>query len=614
MKLSQLVGRTTREAPRDSELPSHKFLVRGGYVRQYSSGIWGFLPLAWRSLRKIEEICRQEMNGIAGQEIRMPTLSTRELWEESGRYHSIGKEMFRLKDRHEKDHLLCMTHEEPVVFLARTELTSYKQLPAMLYQFQTKFRDEPRPRGGLVRTREFIMKDAYSFHTDEDDLLRYYEKAHEAYDRFFRRIGFRKHISVRSDNGIFGGKFSHEFMALTPFGEDTLITCSACTYRANVEVASTRYTAQTGPDLQELRAVATPGQKTIAELVSFLQKNGQPALKASQTCKAVLFERQKETAGKNRSPGAPSALPSATQKELVVVFVRGDLDVVTQKVITLLGSEVVPAEQLQISAAGACAGSTGPIGLDLKKCQVIVDPSVAHESALVVGANRDDEHLVGFNFSRDFLQKLSDEQKSQVHIADTAQAVAGDACPECGSSLAETRGIEIGNIFHLGTKYTASMDATFLDQKGQRHPMVMGCYGIGISRCLAALIEEHHDEHGMILPLPIAPYEVHLNALNLSDEAVAASAQELYAQLSAAGIEVLYDDRDEKPGSQFADADLIGIPLRVVVAPRSLKAGTIEIKYRDKSRPGFDVPVAEAAARIKQLVHEEYGRFRAATT
>jgi prolyl-tRNA synthetase len=611
MKLSQLVGRTTREAPRDSELPSHKFLVRAGYVRQYSSGIWGFLPLAWRSLRKIEEICRQEMNAISGQEIRMPTLATRELWEEAGRYQSIGKEMFRLKDRHEKDHVLCMTHEEPVVFLARTELTSYKQLPAMLYQFQTKFRDEPRPRGGLVRTREFIMKDAYSFHTNEDDLLRYYERAHTAYDRFFRRIGFRNHMSVRSDNGIFGGKFSHEFMALTPFGEDTLITCDSCTYRANVEVATTRYKPQTGSLVVALQTIATPGKKTIAELVAFLQSNGHPSLTASQTCKAVLFQRDAPPQGKVTGSTQPSDTHTNHTKELIAVFVRGDLEIVSQKVITLLGSEVSQAEPHIIKSAGACAGSTGPLGLDLTQCRIIIDPSVADESTLVVGANAEDQHLSGFNFSRDFLSGLTEDQKARVQIADTAQAVAGDPCPECGGKLTETRGIEIGNIFHLGTKYTAAMDAMFLDQKGKRDPMVMGCYGIGISRCLAALIEEHHDEHGMKLPIPIAPFEVHLNALNLSDPAVAETAQNLYAQLSAAGIEVLFDDRDEKPGSQFADADLIGIPIRVVVAPRSIKAGTIEIKYRDKERLGLDVPVAEVVERIKQIVSEEYALYKA---
>lgn len=588
MRMSQLIGRTVREAPRDSELPSHKYLVRGGYIKQFSSGIWGYLPLAWRSLKKIEQICREEMDSIGGQEIRMPTLATRELWEETGRYQSVGKEMFRLKDRHEKDLVLCMTHEEPVVHIIRSEINSYKQLPTTLYQFQTKFRDEPRPRGGLVRTREFIMKDAYSFHSSEDDLLAYYERAHGAYERFYKRLGFRNFASVRSDNGIFGGKFSHEFMALAPTGEDTLITCPKCTYKANVEVAQTTYAPQT-TQLADLAQVETPNCRTIAELVAFLQKNGHASLTPAQTCKAVLFQDP--------------------NKKLVVLFLRGDLEAVEQKAVTTLGCELSPPEATALEAAGAVPGSTGPIGLRLDHCRVVIDPSVAGEACLVVGANRADNHNIGFNFERDFFSSLDANVQRNVKISDIAQVVAGDPCPDCQSPLQESRGIEIGNIFHLGTKYSGAMDAQFLDEQGKRHPFIMGCYGIGISRCLAALIEEHHDEYGMILPIPVAPYEVQLNALNLKDQNVQAVSEEIYTSLANAGVEVLFDDRDEKPGSQFADADLIGLPIRLIVAPRSLKSGVVEIKFRDKSRTTFEVPVKDAVQKVKELIAEEYKTY-----
>ena len=617
MRMSQLVGRTLREAPRDAELPSHRFLVRAGYIKQYSTGIYGFLPLAWRSLQKIEAACRKEMNAVDGQEIRMPTMTTRELWEESGRYGAIGKEMFRFKDRNEKDHVLCMTHEEPVVAIARTELTSYKQLPAMLYQFQTKFRDEPRPRGGLVRTREFIMKDAYSFHTDEDSLIGYYEKMHKAYERFYKRIGLSRFASVRSDNGMFGGKFSHEFMLLAPTGEDTLMVCGSCDYKANVEVATSPLAALSS-GTRPLQSVKTPGAKAINEVVSYFRANNPEHvdLGASGTCKAVLFQT------------VPPAGETKQKPLLVCAFVRGDRDVTEQKLVSLLGKNLTAATPEVIAAAGAVAGSAGPLVLEggqaagsrllsLDAALLVFDRVLEAESALVIGANRKDEHLTGFNLKRDVLDRLpslSERHRKNVIVADITQVVAGDPCPSCGKALGEARGIEIGNIFHLGTKYSKAMGATFLDREGRRHDLVMGCYGIGITRALAALAEEHHDEHGMILPIVSAPFDVHLNALNLADEGVRAAAEDLYRKLSDAGLEVLFDDRDEKPGSQFADADLIGIPLRLIVAPRGLAAGQIEFKYRDKSRGGENIPYSGSSgssptvARIAQIVRDEHAR------
>ncbi|NBO37558.1 proline--tRNA ligase [bacterium] len=583
MLLSKLVGRTVKETPRDAELVSHKFLLRGGFIRQYSAGVYGLLPLAQRSIAKIESICRDEMNRVEGQEVKMPCLGTKELWDESGRYSAIGKDMFRLVDRNEKPMVLCMTHEEPVVFFARTELTSYRQLPAMMYQIQTKFRDEPRPRGGLVRLREFTMKDAYSFHSSEEDLQKYYWRAHEAYLRFFKRTGCRNFVSVMSDNGMFGGKFSHEFMMLVPSGEDTLITCSKCSYKANQEVATSPFKNTKSAELK-LQSVDTPNIKTIADLANSLK------IDPSQTCKAVMFQTK--------------------EQELVIAFVRGDLDVVEQKLKGILQKELIPAKDSVIEAAGAVSGSTGPIGLNLSKCWVVLDSSVLASSNLAVGANKDGVHLMNFNAERDFLSTLNDWQKQRVKTGDLAAARAGDPCPECGEALQETRGIEIGNIFHLGTRYSQSMNCTFLDQSGLAQNHVMGCYGIGITRLLPAIIEESHDERGPVLPITVSPFDVHICVLNKKEGHTEQKALETYEALRNAGVEVLLDDRDEKPGSQFADADLIGIPLRVIFSPRNLSENKVEFKYRDNRSPAQMVATSDIISFIKKTVSEEYARYK----
>lgn len=583
MLMSKLVGRTLRDVPKDAELPSHRLLLRSGMIRQYTAGLYGLLPLAQRCIAKIERIVREEMNAVEGQEVRMPCLATRELWSESGRYGAIGKDMFRLKDRHERDLVLNMTHEEPTVFLARTELTSYKQLPAMVYQLQTKFRDERRPRGGLIRLREFIMKDAYSFHEDEDCMRRFYDRVHAAYERIFNRVGARNVVSVLSDNGMFGGRFSHEFQLLVPTGEDKLITCGACAYRANSEIATSPYRPAKKSPPEPLAKLPTPGMKTIADLCAGLHVN------AERTAKAVLFE----------SPDG----------EAIIAFVRGDHEVVEAKLRNTLNREIKPIGKAALERSGACAGSTGPLGLKLESCRVIVDRALEHANELITGANEPDQHFAHFDMQRDFLATLTQDQRAHVDVSDIAAARPGDPCPACGGDLKESRGIEVGNIFHLGKTYTEAMNSTFIDKNGANIKHTMGCYGIGITRLLPALIEESHDSKGIIFPMPIAPYEVHLCALNRSEETVRSAADRAYAELREAGVEVLYDDRDGKAGSQFADSDLLGIPLRLTVSPRTLGQGQVELKYRDGREPQRNISLESLVEEVRSLVNTEYARY-----
>jgi prolyl-tRNA synthetase len=570
--MSVLLGKTVKETPKDAELPSHKFLLRGGFVRQYTAGVYGLLPLARKVIAKIECIIREEMNAVEGQEVSLPCLSTAELWSESGRYQAIGKDMFRLKDRHDRPMVLNMTHEEPVVFMARSELTSHKQLPFMLYQIQSKFRDEPRPRGGLVRLREFSMKDAYSFHATEEDLKTYYDRMHLAYERIFRRAGMKNFVSVESDNGMFGGRYSHEFQLLVPTGEDTLITCSNCDYKANLEIAHSPFTKSSTPQ-SALAKVATPNARTIAEVSKFL------SVGESQTAKAVLMQDN--------------------EAALVVAFIRGDLDVVIPKLQTLVQRALVPAKDEVIRGAGAVPGSTGPMGLDLARCTVVVDQSLLGLNNLVWGANEDGFHYQGASMERDFFAKLTAQERKNVIQGDCAQARAGDPCPSCGKELAETRGIEVGNIFHLGTKYSGSMNCSYLDKDGKKQTPIMGCYGIGVTRMLAAVIEEHHDQYGIRFPISIAPYQVHLCSINLKDAEVRTQSEKLYQDLQRLGFEVLWDDRDEKAGSQFADADLMGIPFRLIVSPKTLAQGACEYVLRSKERPAELLPLADVFGRVQ---------------
>ena len=570
MKMSKLVGRRIKEDPKDAKTVSHKFLIRGGYIRPVSAGIYSLLPTGERIVKKIEAIIREEMNRIDGQEVLMPVVLPADLWQESGRYESVGAELLRFRDRDEKPMILAMTHEEAIVHLVRTELNSYKQLPVMLYQIQTKYRDEARPRAGLIRTREFTMKDAYSFHTDQADLERYYACCHEAYERIFRRVGMKNVLSIESNSGMMGGKVSHEFMAICDCGEDTVITNADYSYRANREIAVAAWKFEKGEPLP-LEKVHTPGMKTIEDVAGFL------GVKPENTGKAVFYQ-------------------DAHTGELIFVLIRGDFEVNEVKLANALKvPELKFADDAAIEAAGAVPGFASPVGIDPAKARIIVDRSAAESGNLVVGANETDYHYRNFNFDRDLAG-------SGCLVADIACVREGDPCPLTGQPLQFLRGIEVGNIFQLGTKYSDAMHCDYLDRDGKSHPMVMGCYGIGVGRAMAAVIEQSCDEYGPIWPMSIAPWQVELCAINPEKEGVGEACERLYAELQAAGIEVLYDDRGEKAGSMFSDADLLGIPLRLVVSPRTLAEKQAEFKVRgsrDAERIALDAAVSHVAARVE---------------
>ena len=549
MRLSKLVGQRLREAPRDAQTVSHKFLVRGGYCIPVSTGIFSLLPLGKRITTKIERIIREEMDRIGGQEVLMPVVLPAELWQQSGRWESVGAELLRFKDRNGKDMLLGMTHEEAVVHMARAEVSSYKQLPLMLYQIQTKYRDEARPRAGLIRVREFTMKDAYSFHTTQEDLEKYYEVCREAYFRIFKRIGIKDMLCIQADSGIFGGNRSDEFMAVADCGEDTLFVSPNGNYQANREVACAKLNFNKEEPLPPEK-VETPNCKSIDDLAKFLGIN------PDHTCKAVFY---KDSHGK-----------------LVFVNIRGDLEVNETKLAKVVqDGNLAFADDALIRSVGAVPGYASLYGLDLSNFRVVVDPSVVESSNLVVGANEELYHLKNFNYDRDVAQK------EQVIVADIATVRDGDPSPIDGAPLKLLHGIEIGNIFQLGTKYSKPMGCNFLDVDGKSKPMVMGCYGIGVGRGMAAVCEQRHDDWGPIWPMAIAPYQVHIIGLKYSETAVADACEKLYADLQARGVEVLLDDRGEKAGSAFADADLLGIPLRVVISPKTIAENQVEYKHRD---------------------------------
>jgi len=551
MRLSQLVGQRIKEAPRDAQSASHVFLIRGGYCRPVSTGIYSLLPLGKRICAKIEAIIREEMNRIDGQEILMPVVLPAELWEESGRYESVGPELLRFKDRNDKAMLLAMTHEEAVCHLARTELNSYKQLPAMLYQIQTKSRDEPRPRAGLIRVREFTMKDGYSFHATQECLEAYYARCHEAYERIFRRVGMKECISIEADSGMIGGAVSHEFMAIADCGEDTVFVSPDGAYKANRECAVSNLAYDSSAPLP-LEKVSTPGTKSIEDVAAFL------GIEPAQTGKAVFY--------------------TDSEGKLVFVCIRGDIEVNESKLKKLLKSpQLVFASDADILAAGAEPGYASLLDIDCAKVRVVVDRSFAESANLVVGANEQDYHTRNFNFTRD----LAEAAREHIVVADIATVREGDPCPVTGQPLRMLKGIEVGNIFQLGTKYSAAMGCTFLDQNGKAQTFIMGCYGIGVGRTMAAVIEQNYDEYGPVWPMAVAPYQVHICALNIKQDEVRQAAEKLYADLQAAGIEVLFDDRSEKAGFMFNDADLIGIPLRVIISPKTLEEGKVEFKRRD---------------------------------
>lgn len=550
MRLSQLLGRTVRETPRDASTISHIYLLRGGYARPVSTGIYSLLPLGRKITKKIEQIIREEMDRVDGQEVLMPIAVPAELWEESGRYDSVGSELLRFQDRNEKRMVLAMTHEETVVHMVRSEVNSYKQLPFMVYQIQTKYRDEARPRAGLLRVREFRMKDAYSFHVNAEDLDAYYERAHGAYSRIFRRLGIQEVISIQSDTGMMGGKIAHEFMAVADAGEDTIFVTEYGSYRANREVATSavEFTAE---DPLPLEKISTPEMKTIDALATFL------GIETAQTGKAVFY--------------------SDNEGKLYFIVIRGDFEVNETKLANHLQvPELSFADDSQIEGIGAVPGYASPMNIDFDKVRVVFDFSARKSSNLVVGANEKDFHYKNFNFDRDM-----GELAEKVEVTDIADAREGDPDPVEGIPLIMKRGIEVGNIFQLGTKYCEAMDCRFLDRQGKSQPMIMGCYGIGVERSMAAVIEQSHDKFGPVWPFSIAPFEVHLCALNINKEGVGEAAEKLYEDLLQAGLDVLFDDRNEKAGSAFSDADLIGIPFRLIVSPKNFENNRVEFKSRD---------------------------------
>lgn len=565
MLVSQYLVKTLREVPSGAELPSHIFLLRGGYVKPLASGLYSIFPMGKRVLQKIEDIIREEMNAIDGQEIELPLAHPAELWMESGRYGIIGSELLRFEDRSEHAMVLAMTHEEAVTDLARHVLSSYKQLPFMVYQFQLKFRDEPRARGGLVRVREFVMKDAYSFHRTEADLDAYYEKAYAAYERIFQRVGI-KPIIVKSDTGIMGGKVAHEFMLETSHGEDYLIIARDGSYSANQEIAE--FHRESRPEApQALEKVATPGFKTIEEVSGFLK------IDTRQTLKAVMLECDQDK-----------------KRALALVLVRGDLDISEVKVKNYLKCTYLqPAQDDFIRSFGLVPGYASPLGLkEHADLRVLVDISVAEANNLVGGANEEGFHYRHVNFRRDF---------QSPHTGDFAKAVGGHRAPDGQSELHAVRGIEIGNIFKLGTKFTESMNCNYLDEAGKKQVPIMGCYGIGVGRLMAAAIENSHDEYGPIWPESIAPFQVLIVSIGREPE-VQEACLKLYGELKAAGIEALYDDRDERPGVKFKDADLWGIPLRLSVGKKTLAEGGAEFKMR-RDKDFTVIPLATVVGRVK---------------
>jgi prolyl-tRNA synthetase len=569
MRWSQTLIPTLKEDPADAEVVSHKLLVRAGFIRQISRGIYDYFPLALKVIRKIEQIVREEMDRAGAQELLMPICSPAELWQESGRWEKYGKELLRFKDRHERDFCLGPTHEEIVTDLVRRSVRSYRELPFNLYQIQTKFRDEVRPRFGLMRGREFIMKDAYSFHADVADCRREYDNMYETYKRIFSRSGLRFR-PVEADTGAIGGSQSHEFQVLADSGEDAIVSCNNCDYAANVEKAEVKARRPAGRDITEespeLTKVSTPGKKSVAEVAEFLK------LPADNFIKTLVYK----TGG----------------DELVAALVRGDHEINELKLRAVLKcSDLMLADEAAVaSATGVTPGFLGPIGLKLR---IVADLGIHGMRGAVTGANETDAHFIQVDQERDFTPSA---------FADLRLAAAGDACPRCERGVLEAhRGIEVGQVFYLGTKYSESMGATYLDAEGRERPIEMGCYGIGISRMVAAAVEQNHDANGIIWPFSIAPFQVLILPINYQDEKTREAADRLYRELHERGVEVLLDDRDERPGVKFKDGDLVGIPLRVTIGPKGLEKNSFELRRRSDGRVD-EISIAEASGKIQQIL------------
>lgn len=544
MRVSKLYAPTLREVPAEAEVVSHQLMLRAGFMRKAAGGIYTYLPLAWRVLKKIERIVREEMDAKGSQELLMPIVQSAEIWQESGRWDVYGAEMFRLQDRHNRCFCLGPTHEEMVTTLIRGDVRSYRQLPLSVYQIQNKYRDERRPRFGLMRGREFIMKDAYSFDRDEAGLDKSYQDMYDAYTNIFTRCGlnFRP---VEADSGAIGGSGSHEFMVIADSGEAEIVFCTSCDYAANVEKAELFPLEAQEEAMLTKEEVVTPDCKTIADVCAYLK------LPVDHSVKAVAYN---------------------SEKGLILCFVRGDHEVNEIKVINTCGViDLEMATEEQLAAAGTVGGYMGPVGIDNKKVIVVVDATVMKMHNVCCGANKEGYHFINVNPGRDF---------TPTYVADIRLIQEGDPCPHCGGEVSKARGIEVGQVFKLFTKYSSALKATYLDENGKEQPMVMGCYGVGVSRTMAAAIEQNYDDNGIIWPIEIAPYHVLVVPVNTKDEASAAKAEEIYMQLKKVGLETVIDDRNERPGVKFKDADLIGYPLRVVVGPKTLTEGNLEVKIR----------------------------------
>ncbi len=584
MRMSNLFGQTLRDIPSEAEVTSHQLLLRAGFIRQLAAGIFSYLPLARRSLAKIEAIAREEMESIGGQEINMPVVHPADLWKETGRWYEIDAEMSRFKDRNDREMVLAMTHEEVVADLVRQEIRSYRQLPRLVFQIQTKWRDDPRPRAGLIRAREFSMKDSYSLDADWEGLDRQYQAHFEAYHRIFQRCGLPV-IAVSADVGMMGGKAAHEFMTLTSVGEDTILICDACGYKANRQIAAYKKSVPDREVLLPIEKVATPDTKTIEDLANYL------AVSKARTAKAVFLI-------------ASIAERSEVHEQFVFAIVRGDREVNEYKLANAIKARSLrPATEEEIRNTGAVPGYASPIGLS--GVFVVVDDQVADSPNLVAGANVEGYHLKNVNYPRDYQADL---------VADITTAQSDDGCPQCASSLKAVRGVEVGNIFKLGAWYSEAMGCHYLDTQGQSKPVIMGSYGIGLGRLLGCLAEIHYDEHGLIWPVSVAPFQVHLVVLvGKGDSESLDVAERLYNQLQQASIEALYDDRQESPGVKFNDADLIGIPIRLTVSARARQAGGIEFKRRDQAEKQIvaDDEVIAFVQKTLRLLYQELEAGRA---
>ncbi|WP_089719293.1 proline--tRNA ligase [Candidatus Entotheonella palauensis] len=557
MRMRQLFSQTLREVPAEAEIPSHMLSLKAGLVRSLAAGIYSYLPLGRRALNKIENIIREEIDAIGGQEITMPVVHPADIWKETQRWYKVGDEMARFKDRADRDMVLAMTHEEVIADLVRQEIQSYRQLPCLLYQIQTKFRDEPRSRGGLIRVREFTMKDSYSLDADWEGLDQQYQAHYQAYFNIFNRCHLPV-IAVESDVGMMGGQMAHEYMYLNPIGEDTLVLCDACGYSANRQVTLVKKAKPVPEALLPIEKVATPGTATIDDLAAFLDVSTQQTAKAVFLMATLVHEGREE-------------------EKFVFAVVRGDMDLNETKLANAIGATALrPAHEEDIRAVGAEPGYASPIGLELTNALVVVDDLIPDCPNLVAGANEAGYHFRNTNYGRDY--------ETEPHLVkDIVAAQDGDLCPECSQPVRTSRGVEVGNIFKLGTEYTEALGGHYLDSDGNQKPVIMGCYGIGSGRLLACALEEHHDENGICFPISIAPYQVHLVAMLHRAPEVAETAERIYREAWDAGIEMLLDDREATPGVKFNDADLLGLPIRLTIGPRSLKQGAVEFKLRTEA-------------------------------